>query len=95
MMHVHGIAVCAYATKGDVLFISHSHWLQWRIQDLREGVLEYARAKFRPRPPINSKDRSSPVLARLAEARCDASHSFLSTYLRAGKFVATFLNYSR
>ena len=32
------------------------------------------------------------VLARLAEVRCDTSHSFLSTYLRAGKFIATFFN---
>ena len=58
-------------------------------------MLEYARAKFRPRPPIYSKDRSSPGLAHLAEARCDASHLFLSTYLRARKFVATFFNCSR
>ena len=42
-------------------------------------------------PLIYSKVRSSPVLAFLVEACCNASHSFLSTYLLAGKFITTFL----
>ena len=44
---------------------------------------------------ITRKIEVRRVLARLAEARCDASHLFLSTYLRAGKFIATFFNCSR
>ena len=45
--------------------------------------------EFRPRPSIYSKVGSSPVLARSTEARCDASRSFLSTYLLADEFIAT------
>ena len=52
--------------------------------------MEYVHAKFGPHPPTYSKVQSSPMLARLAEARCDTGHSFLSTYLHAGKFIATF-----
>ena len=32
------------------------------------GVLEYARAKFRPHPPIYSQDRSSPGASTLGRS---------------------------
>ena len=39
-----------------------------------KGVLK---CKIKPHPLIYSKVRSSPVVARWAELRCEASHSFL------------------
>ena len=55
-------------------------------------MLNYARAKFRPRPPLHSKVRSSPMLARLEEARCEHQLLVFIDYVRAGKFITSFLN---